>query len=256
MRFGVLALAGLLALPAVAAAQNEAGFAAEPPAELVPFTRFAITPWVGFRVPYGSGEYFVFTETGGQQFQLDEDRGGGVAVGLDAAYQLRGPLNLVGGVAYSAADEDQLTVLQEDGTSKLYQADGPEIWFVKAGLQYRLPDPIPDNRRFHPAAYVTVAPAMVFADYPDVEGLDDDDVNGSSRNFALNLGVDAATNLGSRGLTLTFALEDYITFWDQDRIRVRDEVLLGDLFEDDVILEYDTPASNILMLRAGVSWRF
>ena len=255
MRFGVLALAGLLALPAAAFAQND-GFAAEPPVELVPFTRFALTPWVGFRVPYGSGEYFVFTETGGEQIRLDEDRGGGVAVGLDAAYQVRGPLSVVGGVAYSAADEDQLTVLREDGTEQLYEANGPQIWFVKAGLQYRLPDPVPDNRRFHPAAYVTVAPAVVFADWPEIEGLDDNDVNGGSRHFALNLGVDAATNLGSRGLTLTFALEDYITFWDQDRIRARDEVLFGALFEDTVILEYDTPASNILMLRAGVSWRF
>lgn len=256
MRFGVLALAGLLALPAAAAAQNDDGFAASPRPELVPFTRFAITPWVGFRVPYGSGEYFVFTETGGEQLQLDEDRGGGAAVGLDAAYQIRGPLSVVGGVAYSAADEDQLTVLREDGTTQLFEANGPEIWFLKAGLQYRLPDPIPDNRRFHPAAYVTVAPAVVFADFPDIEGLDNDDVNGSSRHLALNLGVDAATNLGSRGLTLTFALEDYITFWDQDRIRVRDEVLFGELFDDTVVLEYDTPASNILMLRAGVSWRF
>ena len=256
MRFGVLALAGLLALPAAAAAQNNGGFAAEPPAELVPFTRFAITPWVGFRVPYGSGEYFVFTETGGEQISVDEDRGGGVAVGLDAAYQIRGPLNLVGGVAYSAGDEDQLFVIREDGTEERYESNGPEVWFVKAGVQYRLPDPIPDNRRFHPAAYVTVAPAIVFADFADIEGLDSDDVNGTSQHFALNLGVDAATNIGSRGLTLTFALEDYITFWDQDRVRVRDEVLFGGLFEDTVILEYDTPASNILMLRAGVSWRF
>ena len=179
MRFGVLALAGLLALPAAAAAQNEGGFAAEPPAELVPFTRFAITPWVGFRVPYGSGEYFVLTETGGEQISVDEDRGGGVAVGLDAAYQIRGPLNLVGGVAYSAGDEDKLLVLREDGTEERYESNGPEVWFIKAGLQYRLPDPIPDNRRFHPAAYVTVAPAIVFADFADIEGLDSDDVNGT-----------------------------------------------------------------------------
>ena len=90
MRFGVLALAGLLALPAAAAAQNEGGFAAEPRAELVPFTRFAITPWVGFRVPYGSGEYFVLTETGGEQISVDEDRGGGVAVGLTPPRRIGG----------------------------------------------------------------------------------------------------------------------------------------------------------------------
>lgn len=256
MRFGVLALAGLLALPTAAAAQNEGGFATEPPAELVPYTRFSITPWVGFRVPYGSGDYFVFTEEGEEQLLIDEDRGGGAAVGLDAAVQVRGPLNVIASVAYSAADEDQLTVTDEDGEQLFYEANGPQIWFLKAGVQYRLPDPIPDNRRFHPAAYVSVAPALVWADWPDIEGLDNDDVTGSTRNFALNIAFDAATNLGSRGLTLTFGLEDYITFWNEDSIRARDEVLLGSLFEDTVTVDYDAAAANILMLRAGVSWRF
>ncbi len=255
MRFGVLALAGLLALPAAAAAQNEGGFATEPPPELVPFTRFAITPWVGFRVPYGSGDYFVFTE-GGDQFQLTEDRGGGMAIGLDAAYQVTGPLNVVAGIAYSAADQDELTVTDLDGNKDFFQADGPEMWFIKAGVQYRLPDPIPDNRRFHPAAYITVAPALVSVDWPDFEGIDDNNVTGTSRHFALNLGVDAVTNLGSRGLALQFALEDYITFWDTDRVRLRDEVLLGSLFEEAVSVDYDYATNNILVLRAGLSWRF
>lgn len=254
MRLGVLALAGLLALPAAAAAQNDGGFASEPPADLVPYTRFAVTPWIGFRSPYGSGDYFVFTESG-DQFQLDEDRGGGAAIGLDAAYRVTGPLNVIAGFGYSGADENELTVLDEAGTVRRFQSDGPEVWFLKAGVQYRLPDPIPDNRRYHPAAYVTVAPALVFTDYPDFEGFDNDDVNGSARHFALNIGFDAAANLGSRGLTLTFTVEDYLTFVDEDRVRVRDEVLLGDLFEEPVVIEYDRSTNNIVLLRAGLSWR-
>lgn len=257
MRFGVLALAGLLALPTAAAAQNNGGFAAEPPTDLVPFTRFAVTPWVGVRVAYGTGDYFVFTE-GGDQFRLDEERGGGFAVGLNAEYQLTGPLNLVAGVGYSGADQDQVNVvdpLTETGES--FVIDGPEVWFVKAGLQYRLPDPIPDNRRFHPAAYITVAPSVVFADYPELSGFDgNDDVNGNSRHFGLNLGVDAVTNIGSRGLALSFGVEDYITFWDENRIRVRDQVLLGSLFEEPVTIDYDFSSANILLVRAGLSWRF
>lgn len=253
MRFGVLALAGLLALPAAAAAQNDGGFASEPPPELVPYTRFAVTPWVGFRVPYGSGNYFAFTESG-TQFQLDEDRGGGAAVGLDAAYRITGPLNLVAGVGYSGADQNELTVIDQDGNALQFQSDGPEVWFVKAGMQYRLPDPIPDNRRFHPAAYITVAPALVFMDWPEFEGFDDD-VNGRTRNFALNIGFDAVTNIGSRGLALSFTVEDYLTFLDEDHIRVRDEALLGDLFEEPVVIDYDQSTNNILVLRAGISWR-
>jgi hypothetical protein len=254
MRFGVLALAGLLALPASAAAQNDGGFASEPPAGLVPYTRFAVTPWVGFRVPYGSGDYFVATESGAL-FQLDEDRGGGAALGLDAAYRLTGPLNVVAGVGYSDADQNDLTVVDEGGGVSSFQSDGPAVWFVKAGVQYRLPDPIPDNRRFHPAAYITVAPALVFMDWPEFEGFEGDDVIGSTRNFALNIGVDAVTNIGSRGLALSFSVEDYLTFLNEDRIRVRDETLLGEFFEEPVVIDYDASTNNILMLRAGVSWR-
>ncbi|HEX6036850.1 hypothetical protein [Longimicrobium sp.] len=257
MRFGVLALAGVLALPAAASAQNNGGFANQPPADLVPYTRFAITPWVGLRSPYGSGEYFAITESG-TQYQLDEDRGGGVAVGLNAEFRITGPLNLVAGATYSAADEDEITVTTgtTTTTTSTFLADGPEMWFVKAGLQYRLPDPIPDNRRFHPAAYVTVAPALVVTDYPEIQGLDNDDVNGSSSHFGLNLAVDAVSNVGSRGLALSFGLEDYITFWNQDDVRLRDEVLLGSLFEEPVTINYDSNSANILVLRAGLSWRF
>ena len=255
MRFGVLALAGLLALPAAAAAQNSGGFAAEPAPDLVPFTRFAVTPWIGLRVPYGTSDYFVITESG-DQFTLDEDRGGGVAVGLNAQYQISGPLNLVAGAAFSAGDEDQIEVADLDGNSSRFVSDGAEIWFFKAGVQYRLPDPMPDGRRFHPAAYVTVAPSLVVMDWPEFEGFDSDDVNGTSTHLGLNLGVDAATNLGSRGLTLDFALEDYITFWDEDRVRVRDESLFASFFEEPVVVEYNGLSANILLLRVGVSWRF
>ncbi len=257
MRFGVFALAGLLTLPAVAAAQDNGGFASPPPEDLVPFTRFGVTPWVGVRVGYGSGNYFAITE-GGDQFRLDENRGSSASVGLNAEYQLRGPLNLVAGVAYSAANEDEINVTTtgSNPTTDTFVSDGPQMWFFKAGAQYRLPDPMPDNRRFHPAAYITVAPSLVVVDYAEIDGLDNDDVNGSSTHFGLNLGVDAVTNLGSRGLALSFGFEDYLTFWNEDRVRLRDEVLLGELFQEPVVVNYDAPMANILVLRAGLSWRF
>jgi hypothetical protein len=257
MRFGVLALAGLLTLPAVAAAQDDGGFASQPPADLVPFTRFAVTPWVGVRVGYGFGDYFVFTEAG-DQYRLDERRGGGASLGVNAEYQLTGPLNLVGGVAYSAANEDEVYISTTGATptTQSFINDGPEIWFLKLGGQYRLPDPVPDNRRFHPAAYVTVAPSLVVVDYAEIEGLDNDDVNGTSSHFGLNVGVDAVSNIGSRGLALSVALENYLTFWDQDRIRTRDELILSGFFEEPVTVNYDETSANILMLRLGLSWRF
>ncbi len=253
MRLGVLVLGGLLALPAATAAQTPGGFGGEPSPDLVPYTAFAVTPWVGLRLGYGSGSYFVFTEA--SQLRVTEARGGGAAVGVDMEARVGGPLSVVGGVAYSGADQDEITFEALDGSRSTLSADGPSVLFVKAGLQYRIPDPLPDNRRFHPAAFVTVAPALVVMDWPEYEGFDGD-VGGTSTNFALNLGVNAVSRIGTRGLALAIGLEDYVTFWNQDRARRRDEVLLGAILEEPVTVDYDSRLSNLLMLRLGASWRF
>jgi hypothetical protein len=213
------------------------------------------SPWPGCS---RCGDYFAFTESG-TQYRLDENRGGGVAAGLNAEYRITGPLNAVAGVAYSASNEDEINVTQVGGTTEntvRYSSDGAEMWLIKAGFQYRLPDPVPDNRRFHPAAYITVAPALIVMDHPDIAGLDNEDVTGTSRNFGLNLGVDAVSNLGTRGLALSFALEDFVTFWNEDDRVLRDQVLLGGLFEEPVTINYDASVANVLLLRAGLSWRF
>lgn len=255
MRFGVLALAGLLALPAAAGAQT-GGFEAQPPTNLVPVTRFAVTPWVGFRIPYGTGGGHVFATAAEEQFQVAEARGGGWALGLTGEAQVRGPLSVVAAVGYSAASEDEVRFTGRDSATFGYQIDGPEIMFLKAGVQYRLPDPVPDERRFHPAAFVTVAPAVVWMDYPDFNGDFDDDVSGTSTQFALNLGLDAVTMLNSRGLALSFGVEDYLTFFDADHARRRDQLFIGTYLEDDVAIDYDYTYGNVLLFRAGVSWRF
>lgn len=254
MRFGVLLLGGLLALPGAAGAQLPGGYGGEPSPDLVPYTPFAVTPWVGYRLGHGSGSFFVFTEDG-TQYRVSEARGGGAAVGMNVEARITGPLNLVAGVAYSGARQDRITFEPLEGTPLLFQSDGPAVLFAKAGVQYRIPDPIPDNRRFHPAAYVTVAPAVVVMDWPAFEGYESS-VTGSTTNFALNLGVDAVSRIGTRGLALSIGLEDYITFWNQSRTRVRDERLIGDYLETPVVVDYDATFSNLLMLRVGASWRF
>lgn len=253
MRLGVLVFGGLLALPAATAAQTPAGFAGEPSPDLVPYTAFAVTPWVGLRLGYGSGDYFVFTEA--SQFRVTESRGGGAALGVDVEARVTGPLSFVGGVAYSGADQDEIAFEAEDGSFVRRSIDGPSVLFAKAGLQYRLPDPIPDNRRFHPAAFVRLAPALVVMDWPDFEGFDSD-VTGTSTNVALNLGVDAVSRIGSRGLGLSIGFDNYVTFWNQDRARRRDEIVIGGILDEPVEIDYDSRLSNLLMLRIGASWRF
>ncbi|HEX8391459.1 MAG TPA: hypothetical protein VF665_03795 [Longimicrobium sp.] len=253
MRFGVLVLAGALALPAVAAAQVT-GVDAPPSPDLVPPARYTVTPWVGYRLPTGYND--VAAVGNAATLSVRTSRGGNVAVGLTGEARVYGPVNAVAAIGYSPADQDQVVFTDAEGNTDGYILEGPAVTFLKAGVQYRLPDPIPDNRRYHPAAFVTVAPAVVWSNYPELSGFSDN-VNSTSREFALNLGVDAVTMLNSRGVALSFAVEDYITFLDRDRIRLREGELGTDFFEgEDTSFNVDYSTSNILLLRAGVSWRF
>lgn len=253
MRFGVLALAGLFALPAAAAAQG--GFSADPVQDLVPSTKWAVTPWIGYRIPTGSGDAFVTGTESGTQYVVDQEYGGSWAVGLNGEMRLTGPVSLVGSVGYSGSGSDDVAIIDDGETVGGFSIDGPRVLFAKAGVSYRLPDPIPDDRRFHPAAFVTVAPAVVYMDYPELDGFDDD-VTGSSTHFGLNLGVDAVTMLNSRGIALNLGLENTFTFFDQDRVALRDQALLGTVQEEPVVVDYDYSVSNLFLFRAGISWRF
>ncbi|MBB4636700.1 hypothetical protein [Longimicrobium terrae] len=253
MRFGVLVLAGALALPAVAAAQQTVGLESQPHPDLVPPARFSLTPWVGYRVPTGFNDVAAVGTDAVTTYNVRTSRGGGVAVGLNGEARVFGPVNAVASIGYSPGDQDEVTF--NDGEDGGYVLDGPDVTFLKAGIQYRLPDPIPDQRRYHPAAFVTVAPAVVWMSYPDIEGFGEN-VNFTSREFALNLGVDAVTMLNSHGVGLSFGVEDYITFVDRDRLRLRQSELASDITGDNTTFNVDYSTNNLLLLRAGVSWRF
>jgi hypothetical protein len=254
MRIGVLALAAAMVVPAAVQAQANPGFVPEPHPNVLSFARFAVTPFVGLRVPYGSGTYYLLFDDG-TQFRLNEDRGGGTALGLQAEAQIAGPLNFVASGTYSSGNED--VVHFRDGSTDLgsIRFDGPAIWFAKAGLSYRIPDPAPDTRRYHPSAAITVAPAVVFTRPRGFDGAGAE-IRRNRQHFALNLGVDAAHRIGSRGLALHLGVEDYITFWNASGMRVRDEALFGEVFEEPVLVVYDRTHSNLFIMRLGVSFRF
>ena len=255
MKRCALALLGLLALPPAAAAQDRPLLANEPPPERLPETRFSITPYLGVRIPFNTGDQVVFLD-GGDQFRFSSERGGSELVGLNAEMRLRGPVSLVLGGAYSGRGSDILTVLGQDSSVVEFELDGPAIWFAKAGVTVRLPDPIPDSRRFHPSAFVTVAPSLVFLDWADVDGAPDD-FNDSSHHFGLNLGIDAVTRLGSsERWAFTVGLEDFVTFWDTDALVARDQAIGEVVTGEPVAIDYDYGTSNILTLKLGVSYRF
>ncbi len=254
MKRSALALLGLLALPAALAAQDRPLLANEPVPERLPEHRFALTPFIGVRVPSGGGDFVVLSE-GGDQFRFENDRGGSVMVGLNADVRVAGPWSIVFGGAYSGAEQDEYTVFfpGEDETDG-FEIDGPAMWFAKAGVQVRLPDPIPDNRRFHPSAFITVAPSMVWLDYGDSEV---EALGGTSRHFALNIGADATARFGrSESWAFTLGVEDFLAFWNEDDLSARELAIAQIYAGEPVVVDFDSSYSNIFVLRFGVSYRF
>jgi hypothetical protein len=252
MRIGLLALSGALLFPAAAAAQMDQGLAPEAHPAVLPFARIAVTPYVGFRVPYGTGDYYV-TFTDGSQLIVRDERGGGSALGLMVEGQVHGPLSVVAAGTFTSGTPDDVIIPVEDGFQRI-RYDGPNIFFAKAGLSYRLPEPDPDDRRFHPSAALSVAPAMVWTRPRGFDGFHRE-LTRDRRHFALSVSADAAQRIGTRGLAFSLGLENYLTFWNAEGIRARDEALFRDLFQQPVGVLYDRTHANILLLRAGLSFR-
>lgn len=248
-----LALAGLLALPVHAAAQNEGVHTTEPHPQQLPYSRFAVTPFAGVRLPFTTGDFHVFTEDG-REYIVQQEREGSYLVGVNAEARLTRALGLIGGVAYSGAAQD-VSVFQPalDGDED-FQIDGPTFWFAKAGVSWRLPDPARDSRRFHPSALITVAPAVVVTRYADVEGFPS--LSRTKTQFAINVGADAMTRLGRGNWALTLGMEDYMTFWNEDDLVEREATVWNFVAEDEIAgVDFDYSTSHILMVRLGVSYR-
>ena len=257
MKCSALALLGLLALPlTAAAAQDRSLLTGEPPPERLPEARFSITPYVGARVPFTSGDA-VLVDNEGNTFLLAYQRGGGPMAGVDVTAHVAGPIHFLLGGAFSAGRQDVLRLADASGDSLDERTtDGPSYWFARAGLQVRLADPTPDNRRFHPSALITVAPALVGTHWGTTNGFSAA-ANKGSTSFALNLGADAAARIGrSDRWSFLVGVQDYLAFWNTDDFRARDTAVGEALLGGPVVIDYDYSTSNILTARFGVSYRF
>lgn len=252
MNRSVLALAGLLAMPVCALAQDGI-YAPEPHPQQLPHTRFAVTPFVGARMPFSTGSFHLRTSDG-REFIVEQEREGSYAVGVNAEARLSRTLGLIAGVTYSGAGQDVSTFSPAVGGTNNFQIDGPSYWFVKAGASWRLPDPVRDTRRFHPSALITIAPALVITDFANVEGFPA--LSETNTQFGVNLGLDAMARLGQGKWAVTLGIEDYVTFWNEEDLAEREALIWSYVADDDVTaIDFDYGTSNILLLRVGVSYR-
>ena len=249
MRFRALALAGLVAFPVSAAAQQQPTIQTPDQARQLPQAGFAVTPFVGVRVPFSTGDEFLFF--GNEQVsstRVRREHGGSIAAGLEGEYRFAGPWSLVGTASYSPAGNDAVTITQRTGQTDELGTDGPDMYFGRLGVSLRLPEPSPDARRFRPGGFIVVAPAVVHM-RPD---------GGEATSHpALNLGLQATAPIGrSRRLAFQLGIDDYVTFWNTDALADNDVPAFSNLYNEPVRIDYDYATSNLLMIRLGASFRF
>lgn len=246
-RFRAFVLAGLLALPVSAAAQEDV----VPPGQTgrqLPRSTFALTPFVGVRVPFSTGDEFLFRQ--GEtvsQIRVTQEHGGSFGAGLEGEYRFFGPWSLVGSVMYTPGGNDVARVREEGVEDESLSRDGPDVLLSKLGVSFRLPEPNPDQRRFHPAGFIVVAPALVRL---SPEG------GNATNHWGVNVGLQATAPVGrSRRLAFQLGIDDYVTFWDTDALAESDEAAWSAYYEEPVRIDYDYSASNLLVIRLGASFR-
>ncbi|HET6231083.1 MAG TPA: hypothetical protein VFE05_13500 [Longimicrobiaceae bacterium] len=247
----LLALAGLLAVPATAHAQAGVQLPPGQTGPQLPRTRWAVTPFVGVRVPFTTGAQHVFVDSQTvSPTTVRRERGGAPMVGAEAEMRIKGPWSLVGTAAYSQEGSDVLSItLAGDSSAQAISFPGSSALFTRLGVSYRLPEPNPDSRRFHPAGFIVAAPALVRT---HVKG------GPSVNNWAANVGVQATAPLGrSQRLAFQIAFDDYITFWNADARLTEDVAILTPTIPSTTPLRisYGSNNSNIIALRFGASFR-
>ncbi len=245
-RCWILALAGLTLLPVAAPAQSAQFGSAVPP------TRVSITPFAGLRVPtIARGGVTITAEDEIIFFEVREERSGGPATGLQAEVHAHRFISVIGAVAYSWPGDVNVAFITDEGIGGGL-ADGPDVWFAKAGLSFRLPEPQPDRRRYRSVAFVTVAPALI-RESADWWQLVEGERTGAVNHFALSVGGEALSAL-RHNVALHVGLEDFITFWNTGPRRQRQERFFGDPTAP-VGVKFNYDPSHIFMARIGLSVR-
>jgi hypothetical protein len=242
MRKTLLLAAVTLCAPVAAHAQD---------LELMPRHRISVSPWVGYRVGFTqTGQVSTTTNDTTRLSAFENEPAGGLAVGADIDWRVRGPWSVMAGFMTTQGVDATSTVVS-DGTEEVVASHVNSMWAVKAGVALQLKEQQPDFRIHRPTASIFVMPALVYVD-PDDAGLSGD-LDDSYSQLALNFGFKGESPLFSPRVLFQLGMEDYFTFWNEDRPAER--FVAG---SDDATAkaEYDIDPSHLLILRVGLSFHF
>ena len=205
-----------------------------------PQPRLSVSAFTGVRVPFGGGLASVFVPGGG--FLVRQDRTGSPLLGVDAQLRLRGRVSLLAGGVYSQTGQVQYFLTDTtffQGPDWVAESTDP-MWFGKLGLAARFERArsITDTRR-GPSTDLFAAAAVV-REFEEIHP-------------AVNFGFRGSFPM-ARGVELVVGLEDYLVFWDQEKLSPAITDIVQGFQEDEVegvVLHYST--SNIFQLHLGVS---
>jgi len=196
-----------------------------PVPQAVPDGRLNITPFFGWRPPAAQDRRETVIVPGVLlPLAVDiETRPGGVGTaGLEAELRLMERVGVTGALAFSNAENRVLTAETPGGNFTQVSLRGPSLWFARAGLSIRLPEPVPDQRASRSAAYLMLGPAVVREEYGDgvlaLPGRGD-----RQDNWAMHFGIKGIVPIGMPGVFVHLSAENYATFWnprDAERARV------------------------------------
>lgn len=242
----------VLAPRAVAQAPEEP---ADPAADFA-WPRFSITAFVGARAGFDPEIDRVVTSSSGTLITSTRARfeaEGSPVVGVEVDARLAGPFSLIASVA------------RDPGGDVAHRVDGdlfpaPEdvqvepAWFGKLdlGIWLREEDDDAELRRYHPAGALFAGLAARRVEPEDVAGIEGD-FEDPYMVWGANFGVKAETPIGY-GVVLQLALEDYWTFWDEDRLEELTEARWRAAGQD-VQVQVEQDDSQLVVARIGLSLR-
>jgi hypothetical protein len=253
----VVAAALLLSAAPPLAAQTSPLHESDEP-RTVPNAILAITPYFGLRSPLLSDRRTTVVVPGDfpRAFDLRGEHTGGGIAGAEAELRF-GAVGIVGALAVSNPDKFLITSETPQGAIAQMHAEGPSVYFARAGISYRFPDPGDEDgmRKYRPAAYITIGPAVLREDYSD-GALSLPDEDDTIDNWALAVSLKGVQTLGTNRLAVSFGIDDYVTFWDQDdaeRRRLERFLNLAPGTVVDAAFDYDE--THIIMVHLGLSFR-
>lgn len=217
--------------------------------------RVSVTPFVGWRYRYAAIVDQAL-EAGGEVFFMSErvEVEGAPVLGAEVAVPLTGRFAAVGSFAYGFAGAVETISVSASGSSASFSPEGGTFMFAKLGGSYQFIDRHPEFRLRELAATATLAPGMVRIDPPGNTALRSDD---AIVHWGVALGADAYIPLAPwPSLALNVSIEDFITFWNTNEISSRLARDVGTETGLAVRADVDSDPTNIILLQAGVTYRF